>query len=69
MEFLLWFSGLRLRLQEFLLWWSGNESDLGAVRIQVQFLPLLSGVRTRPCRELWSRLQMWLGFGVAVAVM
>jgi len=32
-------------------------------------LASLSGLRIRRCRELWCRLQMWLGSGVAVAVM
>ena len=38
------------------------------MRIQVQSLALLSGIRIRLCRELWHRLQMLLGPGVAVAV-
>ena len=28
----------------------------------------LSGLRIQCCRELWYRLQTWLGSGVAVAV-
>jgi len=38
------------------------------MRICVQSLALLSGLRIRSCRELWCRLQMHLGSGVAVAV-
>jgi len=35
---------------------------------QVQSLAFLSGLRIQCCRELWCRSQMWLGSGVAVAV-
>ena len=38
------------------------------MRTRVQPLALLSGLRTRHCRELWYRLQMWLGSCIAVAV-
>ena len=31
-------------------------------------LALLSGLRIWHCRELWCRLQMWLGSRVAVAL-
>jgi len=31
------------------------------MRLQVQSLALLSGLRIRRCRELWCRLQTWLG--------
>ena len=41
---------------------------LGAMRLQVQSLALLSGLRVWCRRELWCRLQMWLGSGVVVAV-
>ena len=34
----------------------------------VPSLALLSGLRIRHCRELWYRLQTWLGSWVAVAV-
>ena len=33
-----------------------------------QSLVSLHGLRIWCCRELWCRLQMWLGFGIAVAV-
>ena len=36
--------------------------------VQVQSLPLLSGLTIRRCRELWCRLQMRLGSRVAVAL-
>ena len=38
------------------------------MRLQVQSLVLLSGLRIQHCRELWCRLQMWLGSRVAVAL-
>ena len=36
--------------------------------MQVQPLSLLGGLGIRSCHELWYRLQMRLGSGVAVAV-
>ena len=41
---------------------------LGTMRFRVQSLALLSRLRIRHCHELWCRLQMRLGSGVAVAV-
>ena len=41
---------------------------LGTMRLQVQSLASLSGLRIRPYHELWCRLQTWLGSDVAVAV-
>ena len=41
---------------------------LGTVRLRVQSLASLSGLRIRCCHELWCRLQTRLGSGVAVAV-
>ena len=38
------------------------------MRMQVQSLASLSGLRIRRCRELLCRLQMWPGSGVAVIV-
>ena len=38
------------------------------MRVQVQSLALLIGLRIRRCCELWCRLQAWLGSWVAVAV-
>ena len=38
------------------------------MRMQVQSLASLSGLRIWSCRELWCRLQMQLGSGIAVAV-
>ena len=40
-----------------------------SMRMQVQSLALLGGVRIRRCHELWCRSWMWLGSGVAVAIM
>ena len=31
-------------------------------------LALLSGLRIRCCRDLWCRLQMWLGYRIAVVL-
>ena len=68
----------------FLLKWELQEVSKSALRssgsgaaetnltrnneVAVRFLALLSGLRLRCCRELWCRLQMWLGSGVAMAV-
>ena len=41
---------------------------LGAMRLQVRFQASLSGLRTQAFHELWYRLQMQLGFCIAVAV-
>ena len=38
------------------------------MRLRVRPLASLSGLRIRCCRELWRRLQTWLGSRVAVAV-
>ena len=43
-----------------------KQIQLGTVRLQVQALASLSGLRI--WRELWYRLQMQLRSGVAVAV-
>ena len=41
---------------------------LGTMRLRVQSLALLSGLRIRCCRELRCRSQMRLGSGVAIDV-
>ena len=41
---------------------------LGTMRLQVQYLASLSGLRIQRCRKLWCRSQTQLGSGVAVAV-
>ena len=41
---------------------------LRTMRLQVQSVPLLSGLTIRHYRELWCRLQTWLGSRVAVAL-
>ena len=46
----------------------GKQIRLGTMRLRVRFLALFSGLRVWCCRELWCRLQTWLGSGVAVAV-
>ena len=42
--------------------------QLGTMRLRVQSLASLSGLRIRGCRELWCRLQTQLGSRVAMAV-
>ena len=44
-------------------------TDLTSIHEDVGSIPgLLSGLRTQHCSELWYRLQLQLGSGVAVAV-
>ena len=38
------------------------------MRMQVQFLALLSGLRIQACHELWQSYQMQLGSYIVVAV-
>ena len=47
-----------------------KQIRLGTMRLWVRSLAPLIGlrIRIRYCRELWGRSQMWLGSGVAVAV-
>ena len=42
--------------------------QLGTMRLQVQSVASLSGLRIRRCRELWCRAQMQLGSDFAVAL-
>ena len=42
--------------------------QLGTMRLRVRSLASLSGLGVQHCHELWHRLQMWLGSGVAMAV-
>ena len=44
------------------------RTRLGSVRIRVQSLALLNGIRIWRCHELWYSSQMRLGFHFAVAV-
>ena len=53
---------------EFPLWLGGLRNSLVSVRVRVQSLASLSGVRIPPCRKLRHRSQMQLRSGVAVAV-
>ena len=46
----------------------GKLIPLGTMRLWVQSLVSLSGLRIQHCRELWYRLQTWLGPCVAVAL-
>ena len=45
-----------------------KQIQLGTMRLQVQSLALLTGLRIQHCHDLWCRLQMWLGSSVAVAL-
>ena len=47
---------------------SRNKSNQGSMRLQVQSLASLSGLRIQGCCELWCRLQTRFGSGIAVAV-
>ena len=38
------------------------------LRMRVQSLALLSGLRVQHCHKMHCRLQMWLGSGIAVAM-
>ena len=42
--------------------------QLGSMRTRVQSLAPLNGLRIQHYRELWSKLQTWLGSRIAVAV-
>ena len=52
-----------------LLCGSAGIKRTGIHEVQVQSLALLSGLRIQCCHELQCRSQMWLGSGIAVAVM
>ena len=45
-----------------------KQIRLLSMRMRVQSLALLSGLRIQHCCELWCRSQMWLRSGIAVAV-
>ena len=45
-----------------------KQIPLGTMRWWVQYLASLSGLRILCCRELWCRLHIQFGSGVAVAV-
>ena len=45
-----------------------KQIQLATVRLRVQSLASLSGLRIRRCRELWCMSQTQLSSGVAVAV-
>ena len=42
--------------------------QLGTIRLRVQSLASLTGLKIQHCHELWYRLQTWLGSGIAVAL-
>ena len=46
-----------------------KQTQLVSMRMWVRPLALLNGLRIWCCHVLWGRLQMWLGSGVAMAVM
>ena len=41
-----------------------KQIQLGTMRLQIQSLASLSGLRIWHCHDLWCRSQMWLGSGV-----
>ena len=45
-----------------------RQIQLGTMMLRVRTLASLSGLRIWCCHKLWCRLQMWLGSGIAVAV-
>ena len=45
-----------------------KQTQLGTMRLPVQSLALLGGLRMQHCCELWCRSQTQLGSSVAVAV-
>ena len=45
-----------------------KQNQLVSTRMRVRSLASLSGLKIQRCRELWCRLQRWLGSGIAVAV-
>ena len=55
-------------IQEFPLWLSGLNTPLVSMRMQVQSLVSLTGLRIQHCRELWFRSLTWPRSGVAMAV-
>ena len=53
---------------EFPLWLSWLRTQLGSVRLQVQSLASLSGLKIQHCFKLQCRSQMQLRSSIAVAV-
>ena len=45
-----------------------KQIRLGTMRLHVHSLASLNGLRIQGCRDLWYRLWMWLGSGIAAAV-
>ena len=45
-----------------------KQIQLGIMKLWVQSLALLSGLRIWCCHELWCKSQTWLGSHIAVAV-
>ena len=54
--------------QELPSWLSGLRTQLVSIRMRIQSLLLLSGLRIQCCCKLWCRLQTCLGSSVAMAV-
>ena len=55
-----------LKNLKFPLWLSSKGPGLLPMRMRVQSLALLSGLRIWHCCELWYRSQMWLRSGITV---
>ena len=58
----------KIQGEQFLSWLSRLRIRLVSMRMQVQSLALLSGLKIRYCHELWCRSQTRLGSLVAMAV-
>ena len=58
----------KMQLLEFPLWLNQIRTQLVFMRMQVQFLALISGLRIWSCRKLQGRSQTQLAPGIAVAV-
>ena len=54
--------------EEFPLSLNRLRTQLASMKMQVQFLASLSGLRIQHCQKLWCRSQMRLRSGIAVAV-
>ena len=59
---------IKITVGEFSLWLSRLQTHLVSMRMWVQSLALLSGLRIQHCNVLWYRLWTWLRSWVAVAV-
>ena len=61
-------SKARINWVGFPFWLFRQQTQLGSMRMWVQSLASISGLRIQRCRELWHRSQTRLGSRMAVAV-